>query len=339
MSKKRRISEDIEEEAHKSEEETLAVNFIKKKCEYEACLVKYDADVPVPPCETFLAMHDKLDKYKTFSRVLKINTSKVLSEIDPDILTFLFQLYFVIFKHGESSLKILLDITRVLEICVENSSDVITEDDLFKWVNDVDTKSETDQFVEIYQIIMDVVKRVSSINFPSNVKFTSLGTPFLSSTFNSRAVRVSFDKLIGPFAVNIGKMPIAPGSKQTKTFITRKMKSQKFIDELSKYIEHGETNIEDVIWRDIDIGISNQQAENDGTREVVVHQQVGTFDIIKTESFAVLKDILIYKNIKANQPAATKFNLRAYTKKTLTFNYDAKLLEEYNEFVGSQKLS
>jgi len=312
---------------------SLSVKNIKRRDEYEPMAALPSECFSVPPCECFLKMAS--DKYKIFSKVLKINTTNILGEGNPDLLTFLFQLYFVISKYQESSLKILKDITRCLNISVANSKAAITADILNNWYNNSETTSETDPFIDIYRLITDLLNRVHSLHFPSNVKFTALDAPFDSTTFKSMAVRVYYDTIVAPFEVITIKVPVSAGSTKKKEFSTRKMKSQKFLEELSKFIEHDESCILDLLWREIDIGII-QQAD-DATREVVVHQQVGPFDITKSESYAVITDLLIYKVNKADC-VAKKFNARAYTKKTLTFNYDAKLAEEYKEFIDCETL-
>jgi hypothetical protein len=334
--KKRRLTEDTfgDEESMNNDDIPLAVNFIKKRDDYESMTIEFGNEISIPPCKCFLSMKD--DKYKIFARLLKINTENTLGEADPDLLKFLYQLYFVISKYQEGSLKIIKDITRTLNICVANSKDVITEADLMKWYNNTEASTESDPFTEIYQITTDVLKRVYALHFPSKVKFIGLDAPFHSTTFKTMAVRVSYDTIIGPYEVQNIKVPVSPGSKQMKNFITRKMKSQHFVEELSKFLQHDESCISDLVWRDIDIGIIQQTDDND-TREYVVHQQIGPFDVVKSENYAMIKDLLIYK-LNKTDAIAKKFNIRAYTKKTLTFNYDAKLLEEYKDFIECEKL-
>lgn len=328
--KKRRITEDSVDPLI-VDDESLSVKNIKRKDGYEPTTVATTSEsFSVPPCETFLPMAS--DKYSVLAKVLKINTANILSEANPDLLAFLFQLYFVILKYQESSLKMLKDITRCLNISVVNSKAAITADVLGNWYNKSDTTSETDPFIDIYRIITDVLNRVHSLHFPSDVKFTALDAPFDSTTFKSMAVRVYYDTIVAPFEVN--KISVSAGGAKTKPFITRKMKSQKFVEELSKFIEYDGLCITDFVWRDIDIGIVQT---DDATREVIVHQQVSPFDITRSESYAVIADLLIYKVNKADN-IAKKFNIRTYTKKTLTFNYDAKLAEEYSEFLDCETL-
>lgn len=329
--KKRKLSENSEEESDISEE-NINVELIKKVAGYEPEILVYE-DIPIPSCESFLATGDK--KYTIFALVLKINTRICLSNVPDDILTFLHNLYFLIYNQKEACLNTLLDITHTLNISVMDTNDIITDDVIENVCNKKDFTKSSDRFPEIYQTILNVLKKLNSIHLPHSVRFTGFDTPFKSSSFDTKAVRVYFEPLIAPFQIE--KVQMNAGTKQSKTFTTRKLKSHKFIEELAKYIEHNGDSITDVVWKDIDIGIT-QKADEDC--EIVVYPQIAQFDTIKSENYALLQDIIIYKhNKKTDKPTDSlvkKLNIRGYTRKVVTFNYDAKLAEEYKEFLSAR---
>ena len=333
--KKRRMTEESDDKSSVEDETLLSVDLIKKRDGYEPLVIPCNGDVCIPSCETFLKMPEDINKYKTLAMVLKINTTNKLGEADSDLLKFLYQLYFVISKYQEDSLRILKDVTRALNIRIANSTTSITDDDLITWLNkSSDNKTQSDPFVDVYRIITDVLKRVYTLHFPSTAKFTGLDPPFNCSSLKSVAVRVTFEALIAPFEVQTKKMVTTTGNK--KTFIFRKIKGQNFVEELSRYIEHGESCMSDKVWREFDLTIV-QETEKDETSEVVVHQQVAPFDITKVENYGIISDILIYK-VTGTEQTPKRFNIRSYTKKTVTFNYDTKLVEEYKDFVARETL-
>lgn len=331
--RKRKTSED--DLAQMEDDVTVAVNFIRKKPDYEPNTMVC-GDISIPSCELF-----SKDKYKVFAHVLNNNMLISLKNADVEIRSFLSQLFFVIYKHQENSLNILFDIAESLDICVINESNMVTNESLLNWYDNCETKTNEDPFPQIYNVVTDIIKRVYALNFPGNVTFTSLDAPFYSTTFDTFAVRVSFKSIIAQFALDTVKHQT---TKQTYT--TRKMKSQKFVDELSRFIDHDGTNIAELVWRDADIGVN--RAEDDESRDVVVHQQMAPFEVTKSENYAVIKDVLIYKQKKKINSATsstgsasnkTRFNMRAYTKKTVTFIYDAKLADEYKEFTKLRPLN
>lgn len=313
----------------------ISVDLIKRKSTYKSEEIHYPS-IYIPECKVLLNFEDK---YRIFASTLNVNTQIALKDAESDLRTFLSNLLFVIYKHEELGLELLMSITKALNIGVLCEDDIITTEKLLQLLDESKGPTSTeDKFVEMHRLISDIIKRVSRpieeklspIKFLGDVNFTQLHGPFNLSTFKTRAVRVSFEDLIAPFVVE----KVTSSGNKVKPFFTRKIKNQKFITELSKFIEHGEMCMSGLVWESIDIGSSR----DDEVKDVIINADISPVDVIRSENYALINDIIIYKNPTKSETEQSKFNLRTYSKRVITFNYDSKLDEEYRKFLSLNPL-
>lgn len=305
----------------------LFLDLIKLKDGYEPPR-KSEIKITIPDHNAITLKAEKYnqDKYEVLSQIIYLN-AKIQLRDNPDLLQLLSHIFFVVFTYKEESIRLLHDIAATLDICVLSEKNIITTETIIQQCESSIKKS--DPFIDIHELITDITINLGSINFPTNVNFLGLDLPRYSTPIKTDVVRVSFQPIVGTFICE--QITTGTGNNK-KEYTTRKMRSPRFVEELAKFIQHGDNCIDQLVWSDVNIGF--RMIGVDVVDTIIHTKHAGP--ITQTYNYAILNDVMIYnqsQNNKNTDPHVQgRLNLRSYTKKTVSFQYDAKLTEGFKRY-------